>query len=139
MFVFRCSMLVLSKMQKPKTSIELRTSNIEHRTSNMIITNNNIYTQLNNGIQMPLLGLGVYDIYKKEAEQAVSWALDIGYRLIDTAAMYENEVEIGNAVRHSGVARNELFVTTKVHNHEQGYDKTRHFRLSNQFRRYDFN
>ena len=82
--------------------------------------------KLNNKEQsiMPLLGLGVYDMYKKEAEQAVSWALEIGYRLIDTAAMYENEVEIGNAIRQSGVARNELFITTKVHNNEQGYDKT---------------
>ena len=90
----------------------------------MIVTDKNIYTQLNNGIQMPLLGLGVYDIYKREAEQAVSWALEIGYRLIDTAAMYENEIEIGNSVRQSGINRNELFITTKVHNNEQGYDKT---------------
>ena len=82
--------------------------------------------KLNNKEQsiMPLLGLGVYDMYKKEAEQAVSWALEIGYRLIDTAAMYENEIEIGNAVRQSGIDRNELFITTKVHNNEQGYDKT---------------
>jgi methylglyoxal/glyoxal reductase len=90
----------------------------------MIVTDKNIYTKLNNGIKMPLLGLGVYDMYKKEAEQAVSWALEIGYRLIDTAAMYENEVEIGNAIRQSGVARNEIFITTKVHNNEQGYDRT---------------
>ncbi len=73
---------------------------------------------------MPLLGLGVYDMYNKEAEQAVSWALEIGYRLIDTAAMYQNEVEIGNAIRQSKIARNEIFVTTKVHNNAQGYDNT---------------
>ncbi len=83
-----------------------------------------ITTTLNNGIEMPLLGLGVYDMYKKEAEQAVLWALETGYRLIDTAAMYENEVEIGNAIRESGIARNELFITTKVHNTEQGFDQT---------------
>jgi methylglyoxal/glyoxal reductase len=83
-----------------------------------------ITTTLNNGIQMPLLGLGVYDMYQKDAEQAVLWALETGYRLIDTAAMYENEVEIGNAVRESGIARNELFITTKVHNSEQGFDQT---------------
>jgi methylglyoxal/glyoxal reductase len=81
-------------------------------------------TTLNNGIEMPLLGLGVYDMYKKQAEQAVLWALETGYRLIDTAAMYENEVEIGNAVRESGIARNELFITTKVHNTDQGFDQT---------------
>jgi methylglyoxal/glyoxal reductase len=83
-----------------------------------------ITTTLNNGIQMPLLGLGVYDMYQKDAEQAVLWALETGYRLIDTAAMYENEVEIGNAVRESGIARNELFITTKVHNNDQGFDQT---------------
>ncbi len=49
------------------------------------------YTTPNNGVTMPLLGLGVYDMYQKEAEQAVLWALETGYRLIDTAAMYRNE------------------------------------------------
>ncbi|MEY4902289.1 MAG: hypothetical protein RLZZ292_104 [Bacteroidota bacterium] len=81
-------------------------------------------TQLNNNVTMPLLGLGVYDMYHHEAEQAVLWALEIGYRLIDTAAMYNNEQEIGNAVRQSSVPRSELFITTKVNNTEQGYDNT---------------
>jgi diketogulonate reductase-like aldo/keto reductase len=84
----------------------------------------NIYTTLNNGISMPLLGLGVYDMYQKEAIQAVLWALEIGYRLIDTASMYRNETEIGEAVRQSQVPRNELFITTKVNNIDQGFDKT---------------
>ncbi|WP_259016908.1 aldo/keto reductase [Emticicia fluvialis] len=79
---------------------------------------------LSNGVQMPLLGLGVYDMYKKEAEQAVLYALETGYRLIDTASMYRNETEIGNAVNQSGINRNELFITTKVNNDEQGYEKT---------------
>jgi methylglyoxal/glyoxal reductase len=83
-----------------------------------------VYTTLNNGLKMPLLGLGVYDMYKKEAEQAVEWALEIGYRLIDTASMYENEVEIGNGIMQSNVPRNEVFLTTKVNNTEQGYDQT---------------
>lgn len=56
------------------------------------------YTKLSNGTKMPLLGLGVYDMHDKEAEQAVLNALEIGYRLIDTAALYNNETEIGNAV-----------------------------------------
>ena len=73
---------------------------------------------------MPLLGLGVYDIYGREAEQAVSWALETGYRLIDTAAMYNNEREVGNAIRQSKVPRNEIFLTTKVHDKDQGYDAT---------------
>lgn len=81
-------------------------------------------TVLNNGVSMPLLGLGVYDMYQKEAEQAVLWALELGYRLIDTAAMYHNETEIGNAVRASGVNRSELFITTKVNNTDQGFDET---------------
>jgi len=73
---------------------------------------------------MPLIGLGVYDMYGIEAETAILNALEIGYRLIDTAAMYENEVEVGNAVRKSGIPRGEIFVTTKVANHDQGYDST---------------
>ncbi|MGZ5248413.1 MAG: aldo/keto reductase, partial [Flavitalea sp.] len=60
-------------------------------------------TTLSNGIQMPLLGLGVYDMYNKEAEQAVADALEIGYRLIDTASLYTNEREIGHSVKQSGL------------------------------------
>ena len=86
--------------------------------------NQQLYTTLNNGVEMPLLGLGVYDMYGKDAEQAVSWALEMGYRLIDTAAMYNNEKEIGNAIRASGIPREEIFLTTKVHNDDQGFDKT---------------
>ena len=82
------------------------------------------YATLNNGIQMPLLGLGVYDMYQKDAEQAVLWALETGYRLIDTAAMYDNEAEIGNAIRQSSVPRKDIFITTKVHNDKQGFDQT---------------
>lgn len=86
--------------------------------------NQQLFTSLNNGVQMPLLGLGVYDMYKKEAEQAVLWALETGYRLIDTASMYRNETEIGNAVKQSSIAREDLFITTKVNNNDQGYEKT---------------
>jgi len=82
------------------------------------------YTTLNNGVRMPLLGLGVYDTHGLEAENAVMTALETGYRLIDTAAMYENEVEIGNAIRRSGMDRKELFVTTKVGDDDQGFDST---------------
>ncbi len=86
--------------------------------------NQQLYTTLNNGIQMPLLGLGVYDMYNQEAEQAVLWALETGYRLIDTAEMYNNEAEIGNAIRASSVRREDIFVTTKVNNADHGFDKT---------------
>jgi methylglyoxal/glyoxal reductase len=81
-------------------------------------------TRLNNGVEMPLLGLGVYDMYGQEAERAVSQALEIGYRLIDTAAMYQNEAEVGRAIRASGLPRAQVFVTTKVGNPDQGYDAT---------------
>ncbi|RTL60281.1 MAG: aldo/keto reductase [Sphingobacteriales bacterium] len=82
------------------------------------------YTTLSNGITMPLLGLGVYDMYNAEAEQAVSDALEIGYRLVDTASLYRNEKEVGNAIRQSGINRNEIFVTTKVGNGDHGFDNT---------------
>jgi len=81
-------------------------------------------TVLNNGIEMPLLGLGAYDMYGREAEEAVLKALEIGYRLIDTASMYRNEVEVGRAIRESGITRGDIFVTTKVNNLDQGYSST---------------
>ncbi len=79
-------------------------------------------TKLNNGNLMPLLGLGVYDMYGKEAQQAVETAIEIGYRLIDTASMYENEKEIGAAINASSVKRTNLFLTTKLNNTDHGYD-----------------
>ena len=63
------------------------------------------YTKLSNGTKMPLLGLVVYDMHDKEAEQLVLNALEISYRLIDTAALYNNETEIGNTVKKSGLPR----------------------------------
>jgi diketogulonate reductase-like aldo/keto reductase len=78
---------------------------------------------LNNSVSMPLMGLGVYDMHQREAEQAVSEALEIGYRLIDTAAMYQNEQEIGKAINGSNVPRSEIFLTTKLNNTEHGFDK----------------
>jgi methylglyoxal/glyoxal reductase len=80
-------------------------------------------TTLNNGITMPLLGLGVYDMHHQAAEKAVLDALEIGYRLIDTAAMYQNEAEIGYAINQSGVPREDIFLTTKLDNTEHGFEK----------------
>jgi diketogulonate reductase-like aldo/keto reductase len=69
---------------------------------------------LNNGVQMPLLGLGVWQIPNgPETEQAVRWALEAGYRHVDTAALYRNEESVGKAVRAAGLPREELFVATK--------------------------
>ena len=71
--------------------------------------------RLNNGVVMPTLGLGVYQMKEgEETEQAVHWALEAGYRLIDTAKLYNNETSVGRAVRASGIAREEIFVTTKL-------------------------
>lgn len=71
--------------------------------------------KLNNGIEMPLLGFGVFQMTDAaECERAVIDAINTGYRLIDTAASYQNEPQVGNALKQSGIARNELFVTTKL-------------------------
>ena len=79
---------------------------------------------LNNGVNMPILGLGVYNMYGRDAVLAVEQALQVGYRLIDSATMYRNESEIGQAVRNSGLPRADVFITTKVDNADQGYDQT---------------
>ncbi|WP_129305696.1 aldo/keto reductase [Streptomyces sp. L2] len=79
---------------------------------------------LNNGVEMPQLGFGVWQVPDKEAERAVATALDAGYRSIDTAAIYRNEKGTGKAVASSGLRREDVFVTTKVWNNEQGYDAT---------------
>lgn len=81
--------------------------------------------KLTNGFEMPLLGLGVYKMTEREETlQAIDKALKVGYRAIDTASLYGNEVEVGEAIRHSGIAREEIFVTTKVWNSDHGYDAT---------------
>lgn len=80
---------------------------------------------LHNGIDMPYLGLGVYLMKEKEkAVNAIKYAIQYGYRSIDTAKIYENEDVVGEAVRDSGIPREELFITTKVWNTDQGYDNT---------------
>ncbi|MGW7411329.1 aldo/keto reductase [Streptomyces sp. NPDC054863] len=79
---------------------------------------------LNNGVEMPQLGFGVWQVPDDEATAAVSKALEVGYRSIDTAAIYENEEGTGRALASSGIARDELFVTTKLWNDKQGYDST---------------
>ncbi|MBM9618254.1 aldo/keto reductase [Streptomyces zhihengii] len=79
---------------------------------------------LNNGVAMPQLGFGVWQVPDDEAEQVVTTALEAGYRSIDTAAVYKNETGTGRAVTGSGIAREELFVTTKLWNTEQGHDST---------------
>ncbi len=80
---------------------------------------------LHNGVEMPQFGLGVYKVEEgRQVEDTVKNAINLGYRLIDTAAFYENEEGVGRAIRESGVPREELFITTKVWNTEQGYEQT---------------
>ena len=79
---------------------------------------------MNNGLQIPQLGFGVFLVPPEETKQAVTEALDAGYRLIDTAQGYRNEEGVGAAIAESDVPRDELFITTKLTNSEQGYDTT---------------
>jgi diketogulonate reductase-like aldo/keto reductase len=84
------------------------------------------HATLNNGVKMPRLGFGVFQVTDlAECQRAVEDALGIGYRLLDTAAAYENEEAVGNAIRRSGLARGDLFVTTKLWVSDAGYDKTK--------------
>jgi diketogulonate reductase-like aldo/keto reductase len=81
---------------------------------------------LNNGVEMPVLGFGVFQIPdQKECENSVIDAIEAGYQLIDTAASYMNEVAVGNAIKRSGVAREELFITTKLWVQDAGYENTK--------------
>ncbi|WP_099468172.1 aldo/keto reductase [Konateibacter massiliensis] len=83
------------------------------------------YVTLNNGIKMPILGYGVYQVTSDECERCVSDAIKVGYRSIDTAQAYGNEEGVGNAIKKSGLAREEFFITTKVWISNAGYDKAK--------------
>jgi len=82
--------------------------------------------RLNNGVEMPILGFGVFQVKDlQECERSVLDAIATGYRLIDTAASYENEEAVGKAIKGSGVQREELFITTKLWIQSNGYDGTK--------------
>lgn len=83
------------------------------------------YVTLNNGVKMPMLGYGVYQVTPEECERCVSDAISVGYRSIDTAQAYANEEGVGNAVAKSGVPREQFFLTTKVWVSNAGYEKAR--------------
>ncbi|TNC25491.1 aldo/keto reductase [Amycolatopsis alkalitolerans] len=80
-------------------------------------------TQLNNGVSIPQLGFGVYQVPPADTANVVQTALETGYRAIDTAALYGNEAGVGEAIRAAGLLREELFITTKLWNRDQGYDR----------------
>ncbi len=83
------------------------------------------YVTLSNGVKMPILGYGVYQVTKDECERCVLDALEVGYRSIDTAQSYFNEEEVGSAMKKSGIAREEIFLTSKVWVEHYGYEETR--------------
>jgi diketogulonate reductase-like aldo/keto reductase len=81
--------------------------------------------RLNNGTRMPMLGLGCIETETgNETQHAVETAIEIGYRFIDTASVYENEADVGKALRHAAVPRQDIFLSTKVWNSDQGYSET---------------
>ncbi|WP_042349211.1 aldo/keto reductase [Bacillus massiliigorillae] len=79
---------------------------------------------LHNGLAMPMLGLGVWKMEHEEAVQSVKTAVQLGYRAIDTAAIYKNEAGVGQGIKECGIPREELFITTKVWNDDLGYEET---------------
>lgn len=81
--------------------------------------------KLSNGVEMPILGYGVYQVTPEECERCVSDALSVGYRMVDTAQAYANEEGVGNAVKKSGIPRQELFIVTKVWISNAGYEKAK--------------
>jgi len=91
----------------------------------MKITDINGTVTLNNGVEMPYFGLGTWQSAAgSEVKNAILFAIDAGYKLIDTATLYQNEKSIGEAIKESGVKREELFLTTKVWNDDQGFENT---------------
>lgn len=83
------------------------------------------YVTLNNGVKMPKLGFGVFMIPNDEAQKCVLEAINVGYRLIDTAQAYGNEEGVGNAIAHCGLARDELFITSKIWISNSGYERAK--------------
>jgi diketogulonate reductase-like aldo/keto reductase len=91
---------------------------------NPLEINLNSNVKLNNGVEMPIFGLGTWDLRGKMGYQAILWALEAGYRLLDTAEVYGNEKRVGLAIKDSGIPREEIFITTKVFNTSQGFENT---------------
>ncbi len=95
------------------------------RTNGQHLTDLTSSVELGNGVAIPWVGLGVFKSPPgRETEQAVRWALEIGYRHIDTAAYYQNEADVARGLAASGVPREKVFITTKVWNTDQGYEQT---------------
>ena len=100
----------------------MRLSTVRRRKVDVVVTTPSV--RLNNGVDMPRVGFGVFRIADEETTQAVLTAMECGYRSIDTASLYGNEPGVGRAIAGGAFAREELFVTTKLWNDHQGYDST---------------
>lgn len=100
---------------------------LKARQNNKMILKGNYmkFITLNNGVKMPILGFGVYQISKEDCERCVLDAIKVGYRHIDTAQAYFSEEEVGNAIIKSGLKRESIFITTKVWIDNYGYEKTK--------------
>lgn len=83
------------------------------------------YFTLNNGVKLPAVGFGTWDVRGEAGKNAILTALELGYRLIDTAQMYDNETIVGKAVRESGLARRDIFITTKLYRPSSSYQKAK--------------
>lgn len=91
----------------------------------MVMNNLQSTTKLANGVEMPWFGLGVFKVEDgQQVIDSVKWAINAGYKSIDTAKIYENEEGVGQAIKEAGVPREDLFITTKVWNADQGYEST---------------
>ena len=91
---------------------------------NHLDINLNSTVRLNNGVEIPVFGLGTWALNGRRGYQAILWALEAGYRLLDTAEIYGNEIRVGLAIKDSGIPREEIFITTKVFNTSQGFENT---------------
>lgn len=99
-----------------ETALSAETTEVVDKMSQINTFNFNTRTvTLNSGYEMPIYGIGIYSLLNEECADSVSTALKNGVRLIDTAYMYHNEESVGEAARNSGIARNEIFVTTKLY------------------------
>ncbi len=100
------------------------TTLLHTQINNYVYKGENIMATLSNGVEMPWIGIGMWKVANEDAIPAIKHAINTGYRHIDTAALYGNEEGVGQAIQECGVNRNEIFITTKVWNSDQGYDST---------------
>lgn len=121
--IITCLFLSLILSSKKKVKVKENTTNRYASLPQQASITDTI--TLNDNVKIPRFGLGVYDMDVKLTRQAVLWALECGYRQIDTAARYNNERSVGEAIRESDVKREDLFVVTKVYHTNHGYHETR--------------